>query len=220
MPARRGADIWMLSLSHDRKREPFLNGRANEMWPAFSPNGGWIAYESDETGEFEIYLRRFPGGGDMSRVSTGGGSYPVWNPNGRELFYRSGDNMMAVAVDTEGDLVLGRPAVLFERRFSPWGYADFAMTDGQRFIALDDTVAEPAPDASRPSAELRGRAETRGGGEELNLTSLGWAAWQDPHLSSEERSFAARGSALSDVRVLSRPSTSARCDARRLFGLY
>ena len=136
----------MLSLSDDRKAEPFLDGRANETWPAFSPNGRWIAYQSDETGEFEIYLRRFPGGGGMSRVSTGGGSYPVWNPNGRELFYHSGNKMMAVAVETEGDLVLGRPAVLFERRFSPWGYSDFAVTpDGRRFIALDDSVAEPAP---------------------------------------------------------------------------
>ena len=141
-----GADIWLHSLSRGHEPEPFLNGRANEMVPAFSPDGRWIAYQSDETGEFEIYLRRFPGGGGMSRVSTGGGSYPVWNPNGKELFYLSGNRMMAVAVETEGELVLGRPAVLFERRFSPLGYADFAVTpDGQRFIALDDSVAEPAP---------------------------------------------------------------------------
>ncbi len=73
------------------------------------------------------------------------GGYPVWNPNGRELFYRSGDRMMAVAVETEGDLVIGRPATLFERRFSPWD-AHFAVTpDGQRFIAFDRSVAEPAP---------------------------------------------------------------------------
>jgi hypothetical protein len=70
----------------------------------------------------------------------------VWNPNGRELFYRNEDKMMAVALETEGDLVLGHPTVLFERRFSPSGYADFAVTpDGGRFIALDDSVAEPAP---------------------------------------------------------------------------
>jgi serine/threonine-protein kinase len=140
-----GTDIWMLSLSGDRKAEPFLNGRANEMWPAFSPNGRWIAYQSDETGEFEIYIRRFPGGGGMRQVSTGGGAYPVWNPNGKELFYRSGDKMMAVAVETEGDLVLGRPTVLFERPYPP-GFSTFAVTpDGRRFIDLDDSVAEPAP---------------------------------------------------------------------------
>jgi serine/threonine-protein kinase len=135
----------MLSLSGDREAEPFLNGRANEMWPAFSPNGRWIAYQSDETGEFEIYIRRFPGGGGMRQVSTGGGAYPVWNPNGKELFYRSGDKMMALAVETEGDLVLGRPTVLFERPYPP-GFSTFAVTpDGRRFIDLDDSVAEAAP---------------------------------------------------------------------------
>ena len=81
----------------------------------------------------------------MRQVSTGGGSYPVWNPNGTELFYRNGDTMMAVPVETEGDLVLGRPTVLFERHYPP-GDATFAVTpDGQRFIDLDDSVAEPAP---------------------------------------------------------------------------
>ncbi len=137
------SDIWMLSLSGDGKAEPFLDGRASEMWPAFSPDGQWIAYQSDETGEFEIYLRRFPGGGGMSQVSTGGGSYPVWNPNGRELFYRSGEKMMSVAVEAGRDLVLGHPVMLFEK---PRLREAFAVTsDGQRVIALDDSVAEPAP---------------------------------------------------------------------------
>jgi Tol biopolymer transport system component len=140
-----GADIWILSLPGDRKAKPFLNGRANEMCPAFAPDGRWIAYQSDETGEFEIYLRRFPDGGGMKRVSTGGGFYPVWNPNGKELFYRNGEKMMAVTVGLGEDVVPGRPTVLFESSF-PADVAGFVVTpDGQRFIALDDSVAEPAP---------------------------------------------------------------------------
>jgi serine/threonine-protein kinase len=139
-------DIWMLSLSGDRKAEPFVKGRANEMWPTFSPNGSWIAYQSDETGRFEIYIRRFPGGGGMRQVSTEGGSFPVWNPNGKELFYRGGDKMMAIAVETEGELVLKRATVLYERRYARTLHSRFAVTpDGQRFIDLDDSVAEPAP---------------------------------------------------------------------------
>jgi serine/threonine-protein kinase len=139
-------DVWMLSLSGDHEPEPFLNGRANEMWPAFSPDGTWIAYQSDETGRFEIYLRRFPGGGGMRQISTGGGEYSAWNPNGKELFYRGGDNMMAVAVETEGDLVLGRPTALYERRYPRTLFSTFSVTpDGQRFIDIDDSVAEPAP---------------------------------------------------------------------------
>jgi serine/threonine-protein kinase len=139
-------DIWMLYLSGDREPKPFLNGRANEMSPAFSPAGNWVAYQSDETGRFEIYLRRFPGGGQMRQVSTGGGSDPVWNQNGKELFYRNGDTIMAVAVETEGDLILRRPTTLFERHYRRTFFSTFAVTpDGRRFIDLDDSVAEPAP---------------------------------------------------------------------------
>jgi Tol biopolymer transport system component len=144
--AESGLDVWTLRLSGDRKPEPFLNGRANETWPAFSPDGRWVAYQSDETGEFEIYLQRFPGGGGMRAVSTGGGSYPVWNPNGRELFYRSGDKIMAVPLRTEGELVLGRPVALFEIK-KPQTVSDtFAVTpDGQRFLSIERDGPKPPP---------------------------------------------------------------------------
>src|SRR3972149_9570920 len=136
----------MLSLSGDRKPEPFLTGRANEMWPAFSPNGRWIAYQSDETGEFEISLRRFPDGSGMRQISTEGGSYPVWNPNGKELFYRSGDKMMAVAVETEGELVLGRATVLYERRYARTLHSRFAVApDGPRFLSPPPNAARAPP---------------------------------------------------------------------------
>jgi hypothetical protein len=82
----------------------------------------------------------------MRQVSTEGGSFPVWNPNGKELFYRGGDKMMAIAVETEGELVLKRATVLYERRYARTLHSRFAVTpDGQRFIDLDDCVAEPAP---------------------------------------------------------------------------
>jgi serine/threonine-protein kinase len=142
--AETGDDIWMLPLSGDRKPEFFLNGRANETWPSFSPDGRWVAYQSDETGEFEIYLRQFPGGGGMRPVSTGGGAFPVWNPRGKELFYVSGDKMMAVVVETEGELLLGRPTVLFERRRN--ASESFAVTpDGQRFMFIEYGDDRPAP---------------------------------------------------------------------------
>jgi serine/threonine-protein kinase len=142
--AETGADVFLLSSSGDP--EPFLTGRADERFAAFSPNGRWIAYQSDETGRHEIYVRRYPGGGGLRQVSTDGGAYPVWNPNGKELFYRDGDKMMAVTVETGGDLVLGRPTVLFERRYGRSAFSTFAVTpDGRRFIDLDDSVAEPAP---------------------------------------------------------------------------
>ena len=73
-----------------------------ERHPAPSPDGRWLAYSSDETGQFEIYVQRYPDGADKRRISTDGGLAPVWSPNGRELFYRvaSGDSVMVVPFDS------------------------------------------------------------------------------------------------------------------------
>jgi eukaryotic-like serine/threonine-protein kinase len=91
-----GTDILVLPLQGDRRPQPLVAGRANESRAMFSPDGRWIAYQSDETGRDEIYMCL-----EKRPVSTEGGAYPVWNPNGRELFYRSGDRMVAVAVKTK-----------------------------------------------------------------------------------------------------------------------
>jgi Tol biopolymer transport system component len=87
-----GLDIWVLRLS-DRKTQPFLRTPFNEGGPRFSPDGHRIAYISDESGQYEVYVQPYPEPGGEYQISTGGGSEPVWNPNGRELFYRNGDKM-------------------------------------------------------------------------------------------------------------------------------
>ena len=114
----------------------------------FSPDGRWIAYESDESGRFEVYLRPFPSGESKRQVSTDGGTQPAWNPNGGELFYHAGDTMMVVSVRTEQGLALGKPRALFER-VSPipddpvWGVDYDVSTDGRRFIMIDDSEDVP-----------------------------------------------------------------------------
>jgi hypothetical protein len=113
---------------------------------SFSPDGRWVAYQSDETGQLEIYICRFPDRSGKQQVSTDGGYEPVWNRNGEELFYRNGNRMMAVPVQMDGDLVLGRPTSLFEGRFVYHGLGSYDVTpDGQRFVLIDDSEAEPAP---------------------------------------------------------------------------
>ena len=92
-----GNDIWVLRLG-DRKAQPFLRTPFSETAPRFSPDGRWLAYVSDESGRYEIYVQPYPGPGGKWQISTEGGTEPVWNPNGRELFYRSGNKMMAVDV--------------------------------------------------------------------------------------------------------------------------
>jgi serine/threonine-protein kinase len=142
-----GYDIWVLRAS-DRKVQPFLQTRFNEGSPQFSPDGRWLAYFSDESGRREIYVQPYPGPGGKWQISTEGGTEPLWNRNGRELFYRNGNKMMAVEVTTQPIFSPGTPKVLFEGQYqllpliSTPNY-DVAP-DGQRFLMLKPTEQEQA----------------------------------------------------------------------------
>ncbi len=113
-------DIWMLTMGDPPTTTPFLSRPASEHSPAFSPDGRWLAYVSDESGRFEVYLQPYPTGERLA-VSTGGGNGPVWRRDGKALFYQGLDagvsKMMAVAVTPDGaSLSLGRPTALFDQR--------------------------------------------------------------------------------------------------------
>jgi hypothetical protein len=139
-------DIFVLRLAAGAKPTPFVNSRATEQSAAFSPEGAWLAYVSDESGRNEVYLRRFPDGDARRPVSVDGGTNPVWNPNGTELFYRNGPRMMAVAITDASNMTLARPQLLYERRFGGSAGKLFDVTpDGRYFVDLDDTAAEPPP---------------------------------------------------------------------------
>jgi eukaryotic-like serine/threonine-protein kinase len=149
-----GFDIWVLRLSdpslrsgqapsagsgQSRKAEPFLKTPFTESAPNFSPDGHWLAYISDESGRKEIYVQPYPGPGGKYQIPTEDGSEPVWNPNGRELFYRSGDKMMAVDVMTQPSFSVGKPRMLFQgaylRAFGAQPMYDVSP-DGQRFLMI------------------------------------------------------------------------------------
>ncbi|HMC66489.1 MAG TPA: hypothetical protein VKI65_16260, partial [Gemmataceae bacterium] len=108
-------DIWVVSPGSDPA--PFLLTSFDERLPRFSPDGKWLAYVSDESGRNDVYVQPFPGPGAKWLVSTDGGSDPVWARDGRELFYRQGDQMMAVPVAPKAEFSAGRPRRLFEIRF-------------------------------------------------------------------------------------------------------
>jgi eukaryotic-like serine/threonine-protein kinase len=143
-----GYDIWVLRIG-DRKAQPFLRTPFNESVPQFSPDGRWLAYVSDESGRFEIYVQPYPGPGGKWQISTEGGMEPVWNPKGRELFYRSGDKMMAVDIATQPGFAAGKPRVLFEGQYQPTPatFPNYDVSpDGQRFLMLKPSEAgEAAP---------------------------------------------------------------------------
>ncbi|HXI62633.1 MAG TPA: protein kinase [Pyrinomonadaceae bacterium] len=138
-------DLWVLSLS-DQKWESFLQTPHNESRAMFSPNGRWIAYESDESGKKEIYVQTFPASGAKWQISVSGGSQPRWRRDGKELFFLGGDRKVTaveVNIDAPG-FVHGAPRALFETRISKGedrpGNQYVVTSDGQRFLV--NTVAE------------------------------------------------------------------------------
>jgi serine/threonine-protein kinase len=132
-----GYDVYTLSLN-DRRPQPFVQTSALETAPCFSPDGRFIAYNSDESGQAEVYVRPYPGPRGKWQISTEGGTEPVWNPKGRELFYRSGNKMMAVDVTTQSTFSAGKPTMLFEGPYvpTPRSFPNYDVSpDGQRFLA-------------------------------------------------------------------------------------
>jgi len=135
-------DIWVLRMS-DRKAQPFLATPFNEGAGAFSPDGHWLAYVSNESGRPEIYVQPYPGPGGKWQISSDGGTEPLWNRNGRELFYRSGNKMMAVQITTQPAFAPSKPTMLFEgeyasSQFPATGIAYDVSADGQRFLMVKE----------------------------------------------------------------------------------
>jgi serine/threonine-protein kinase len=116
--ATDSGSVWKLSMGDKKTLEPFLSVPYQVRAGTISPDGRWIAYASNETNRYEVYVQAFPAPGSKYPISTDGGGEPMWARSGRELFYRNGDKMMAVTIDVKGDhLEPGKPVMLFEGNF-------------------------------------------------------------------------------------------------------
>ena len=134
-----------MALNGDHNPQPFLHTVANETAPAFSPDGKWLAYESDQSGRNEVFVTPFPGGGAQYQVSTAGGERPVWRRDGKEIYFREGLRVMAVDVKAKSaSLELSPPTPLFELAAGNLNgrYLDVAP-DG-RFLANTYPLTEKA----------------------------------------------------------------------------
>lgn len=148
---KTNADLWALPLSGDQKPFPFLPTEFAEMHAQFSPDGKWVAYTSNESGTWQVYVRRFPDTGDKWPVSTSGGAQPRWRRDGRELFYISADKkLMAVEVKMDGAAFEASvPKALFDLRVpgvlpGPWNWYTVSK-DGQRFLVVTNLEEATAP---------------------------------------------------------------------------
>jgi serine/threonine-protein kinase len=142
-PDIQRSDIALLSMEGDHVPKPLLTDATVEKSPRISPDGGWIAYTSNGSRQDEIYVRSFP---DVNKgrwqISTSGGNNPLWSPDGHELFYLSGNAVMAVSVTTKPTFnIIGTPRVLFRGTYvrpapgvdgTSWDISQ----DGKRFLMM------------------------------------------------------------------------------------
>jgi serine/threonine-protein kinase len=138
----------------DHAARLLLHDKFSEAQPRISPNGQWMAYVSDESGRNEIYIRPFPEV-DKGRwqVSTNSGDSPLWSLDGRELFYRSRDDIMAVSVETEPTFRSEIPRILFRGLYASyvarvWGQIENnpwdISPDGKRFLMMKEVGNTPS----------------------------------------------------------------------------
>ena len=148
-------DVMTLTLEGDEKSgwkpgapKPFVNTPSNEGYPDFSPDGRWLAYGSDESGRYEVYVRPFPGPGSKWQVSSGGGRFPKWSRTGKELFYRTlwPDSKIMVTMYSVSDdsFRADKPQL-----WSPGQFTDLGVLpnfdvhpDGKRIVVLKAPATE------------------------------------------------------------------------------
>jgi Tol biopolymer transport system component len=145
--AKTRSDLWVYS-APERKSTPYLQSPAGEAQGQFSPNGRWIAYSSDDSGEYQIFVKSFPDGASKFQISTSGGTQPRWRKDGKELFYIAADGrMMATGIKTSPKFESAAPEALFPSRLTQQVniFRYDVAHDGNRFlmnIAAGYTSAE------------------------------------------------------------------------------
>jgi len=128
--------------------------RYHETQPVLSPDGQWIAYVSDETGRLEVYVRSYPELEGKWQISTEDGDEPLWSHDGRRLYFRSGNRMMAVGVETDGGFRPGAVSVLFSGNYvKSIDVRNYELSpDGERFLMIKEGEADD--DGGGPPTEL------------------------------------------------------------------
>ena len=154
-PQEGHRDIWYAKRKDDSTYEaaPFLQGPFEERAAKFSPDGRLVAYSSNESGRYEVYVRRFPDGGGKRQVSQNGGGQPRWSNDGKEMFYVEDDWLAVIPVTITPSFSVGSPRRLFQSAGFRGEYRGTdavrpsydVSADGQRFV-----IAEPLEDAPPP----------------------------------------------------------------------
>ncbi|MHC4533522.1 MAG: protein kinase domain-containing protein [Planctomycetota bacterium] len=136
-------DIWVVRLKQNEEHSqwPYIQRDINQREAVWSPGGQWVAYSSDESGRWEVYVEPYPGPGPKVPVSTEGGQQPMWSRDGKELFYRNGIKMMAAAVETESQFKVTGLIELFEGWYlSSASLQNYDVAPDGRFLMIQGPI--------------------------------------------------------------------------------
>jgi len=140
-----GNDVLSFCTEDTNSPRPLLQESYNEYNAVFSPDGRWIAYESDQEGRTEVYVTPYPAPREKFKVSTDGGSEPLWSGDGKELFYLCGDKMIAATIETEPEFKVTGYEVLFEGQYFTGLNRNYDVSpDGQRFLMIKESEEQPS----------------------------------------------------------------------------
>jgi serine/threonine protein kinase/Tol biopolymer transport system component len=148
--AKGDGDLWVLNIGPSEKARPLVEGPETTRGGTVSPNGRWLAYQSDESGRYEVYVQDFPGPGGKWQISRDGGREPRWAADGKELFFPNGDRLMVAAVETNAGFRAGTPGVLFEGFLRPvtgaGDYRSYSVSpDARRFYMIKPSEKQARP---------------------------------------------------------------------------
>ena len=174
-----GWDISMIGSEDGSSPVPLFNSKFNEAHPTLSPDGKWLAYVSDEPGQFEVFVSPFPSLDQRIQISNAGGTEPIWSPDGSTIYYRdyTGDRVMAVSVSKDFALPPGRPNVILEGDFKAgyvYGRNYDLHPDGDKFLMIQteefDNQGEKVNIIHNWTGELAGISKQKMGKKGLKRT--------------------------------------------------
>jgi len=141
-------DIMAMDMTNQHQILPFISTEYSERCPRLSPDDQWLAFQTDESGKYEIYATRFPDNGAKWKISVDGGIEPIWAPNGKRIYYRHENQIMAVEVETKPQFNVGRPEVLFSGNYlySMYGWYYDIHPDDDRFVMVQEEETDPLID--------------------------------------------------------------------------
>lgn len=141
----RDWDLWVARLGEAEEPEPFVRTPASEWGPAVSPDGRFIAYTSDESGQYQVYVKPFPATEARWTISAGYGEEPLWAAAGDEIFFRRGQEWLSVPVQTQPDFAAGTPRIMFEGPYVNVDNLSYDVgPDARRFLLLKRQDQPPA----------------------------------------------------------------------------